>query len=448
MFLHTKDVIMKLFLGIFILVLFISGCSSGGGDGGGSQTPTTPANNTPTVEQMPLVVIQIEFNDFQIQSDNLTWALKIFNNHEGDLNHYFATVSKESFTFIPAMESYLTGNDGIITVALNKNHPGDSNAPFTYNLVDAITLADAYINFSDYDSNENNILESDELQIMFLVAGGETAYGDPAGSSIWAHKWCLHSSITAPPPVLDGITLMECGSGNYSRFGERHGGHDATIGIIAHELGHSVFELPDLYDIDGSSEGIGSFGLMGSGSWGYKAGEFQGTTPVHMSAWSKLKSHFTSASFITSNVNNLALDNSESANYQPLRINTQNSSEYFLLENRSASGYDTGLFMLDSTPFLGGLAIWHIDETQPNNNDETHKLVDLVEADGFHLDTAGNYGEQTNLFYTGNLAGTYTGELTPTSTPSTSATYTGDDTNISITNISIPGETMYLDLSF
>ena len=45
---------------------------------------------------------------------------------------------------------------------------------------------------------------------------------------------------------------------------------DATIGVMAHELGHAYFDLPDLYDTTNTSSGIGAFGIMGGGVWGYK----------------------------------------------------------------------------------------------------------------------------------------------------------------------------------
>ena len=40
-----------------------------------------------------------------------------------------------------------------------------------------------------------------------------------------------------------------------------------TIGVFVHEMGHGFWNLPDLYDTDGSSEGIGSWSLMAGGSW-------------------------------------------------------------------------------------------------------------------------------------------------------------------------------------
>ena len=53
----------------------------------------------------------------------------------------------------------------------------------------------------------------------------------------------------------------------YLKFGERQGSSssdtcDATIGVIAHELGHLNFILPNLNCTSGTCEGIGIFGLM------------------------------------------------------------------------------------------------------------------------------------------------------------------------------------------
>jgi hypothetical protein len=49
-------------------------------------------------------------------------------------------------------------------------------------------------------------------------------------------------------------------------------------------------------------------------------------------------------------------------------------SEYFLRENRQQTGYNSKLPS-------SGLLIWH-DESQPDNSDENHYKVGLLQADG------------------------------------------------------------------
>src|SRR5207249_3364289 len=51
------------------------------------------------------------------------------------------------------------------------------------------------------------------------------------------------------------------------------------IGTVAHETGHG-FGLPDLYDTVDSTEGIGEWGLMGSGNY------TSPLSPSRMDAWS------------------------------------------------------------------------------------------------------------------------------------------------------------------
>ncbi len=394
-----------------------------------------------TLTQQPLLIIRLEFSNHTFVSSAATWASKIFGYSGGELNDYFDEVSYGQYAFVPANESQGTANDGIVTVQLAETHPGDVN-DFVTRLVSAANLADAYIDYAAYDTDGDGAIESDELQVMFLVAGGESATG--AAPGIWAHAWCLYGQYGADAPTLDGVKVMDCASGGgYSRFGERHfWSHDATIGIIAHELGHAAFSLPDLYDTDYSSEGIGSFGLMGGGSWAYQsADEDYGATPVHMSAWSKLQNGWISPTTVSVSTNNIALAGTDSGSYNVLRIVTGNTGEYFLIENRAAGGYDRGLFALDYATYEGGMAIWHIDENQAGNTDETHKLVDIEDANDPELDSGAGWGTRTNLYYAGNKT-----DFTPATTPN-SRRYDNTNDGISVTNISAAGATMYLDVA-
>ena len=71
---------------------------------------------------------------------------------------------------------------------------------------------------------------------MFLVAGFETAAGNKPG--IWGQAGCFW-----PEETYDGYHIGECAYQGYSAFGERQGHHDATIGVIAHEIEDVLPEL-------------------------------------------------------------------------------------------------------------------------------------------------------------------------------------------------------------
>jgi immune inhibitor A len=102
--------------------------------------------------------------------------------------------------------------------------------------------------------------------------------------------------------------------------------------------------------------------------------------------------------------------------------------EYFLLENRQAKGLDAAL------PG-SGLAVWHIDERQANNDNPLAYLVALLQADGNkHLELLKNSGDAGDLFP--GDKGIVT--VDDNTTPSTRA-HTGSPSHIALTNIAMSG---------
>jgi M6 family metalloprotease-like protein len=292
----------------------------------------------------------------------------------GNLTDYFAEVSGGAFG--------LVGNVvGPFTVANDKNDYDDG--PLTaQNLVsEAVALADPSVDFSIYDNNQDGVVDG----VFVCYAGGGADCGayygaDPNTNNLWPHYWSVPGI-----PVDGGARSIQpyvvCPELLWS-------GGIRTIGVYAHEFGH-ILGLPDLYDTDGTSEGVGHWCLMGSGSWtsntpGYENGE----SPAHLSAWCKswmnwvTPTNLTGAGAVrsvpqaeTSAFALQLMDNFAGPNDWP-----GGAGEYFLIENRQRSGFDRGL---DGC----GLLVWHIDESRTNNRYEghtaaTHRLVDLEEAHG------------------------------------------------------------------
>jgi immune inhibitor A len=271
---------------------------------------------------------------------------------------------------------------------------------------DAAVAADPAINFGPYDNDGNGFV--DAFIVVHAGAGGE-ASGNPG--DIWSHKWTLEDAYDADGTKIFGyLTIPE----------------DAKIGVSAHELGHLLFGFPDLYDTDYTSEGVGNWCLMGGGSW-----NGGGDIPAHPSAWCKVSQGWASTTNVTRSGSVTLADVKSSHTVHRLWKGGAGGAEYFLLENRQRVGYDSKL------PG-DGLLVWHIDDNQPGNTDESHYKVGLVQADGNRdLELNRNRGDAGDP-YPGSSKNT---SATNDTTPSTQS-FTGLDTHVSITAISSSAATM------
>jgi immune inhibitor A len=242
---------------------------------------------------------------------------------------------------------------------------------------------------------------------IFLIhaGGGAEAEPDPARrpNMIWSHKWVLPQ-----PFVNNGVRVYA-----YSTEPE-----DGRVGVFAHEFGH-VLGMPDLYDTSYRSEGVGMWCLMGGGSWGGN-----GNKPVRMSCWCVSKLGWVkprkagNAGYVLDTLANGA------RNSLWVWSGGRSGPEYFLLENRQATGRDAAL------PG-SGLAVWHIDETRSDNTNPLAYKVGLVQADGKRdLELDVNSGDAGDLF-PGTAGKT---RVTDRTTPSTRAN-SGASSGVSITSI-------------
>ena len=430
--------------------------------------------------KVPLLMVRVQYDNACFKSDETTWANKMFGTNEGQMNHFMAETTYSKYQFTPAAESSGCSNDGVITVNMPENHPNTQKNSWACYAAKAIAETDSSVDFAAFDTDSNGKLSVSELQVIFLISGGESASGINTPGGVWGMATELLCDVNGDGSYTDesgehGITLdnvrllgkLSWSQNGYSQFGELQGSsssntYDATIGVMAHELGHAYFELPDLYDTTSVSAGIGAFGLMGGGPWGQKTEtEKMGATPVHLSAWSKEKITACVPQTIDNGTNNLSLaavyqSSTHAASCGIYKAATSTSGEYFLFENRSAGGYDQGLNYLIydnsssvavGTKYTGGLAVWHVKDilsscyTLNNCSVQSPPLVDLEEANDGDLDNASSNGRTTHLFYSGNSA-TFDNSSTPSS-----MLYDNSSSGISVTNISAAGDNMTLTIS-
>ena len=288
-------------------------------------------------------------------------------------------------------------------------------------VVDAINAADEFVDFNDYDNDGDGNVDG-----LMIVHAGRGAEYTGSQNMIWSHSW------TIPTQNLDGVNIR-----NYviqpeywSSFG------DMTCGVFCHEMGHMIFGLPDLYDVDYSSGGVGDWSLMAGGSWNGS----NGSSPAEPEAWCRIRMGFAEPTNITTNgvVDFPAVDATPSI--FRLQSSYMNPNEYFLVENRQGLNYDAAL------P-ADGLLVWHVDENVNTGNSAEwypglttsgHYLVALEQADGrWQLEHDENQGDSGDPFPGTTDATTFDAESTPSSD-----NYDGSYSFVSLVNISASAETM------
>lgn len=275
---------------------------------------------------------------------------------------------------------------------------------------DVVDMAAPFVNFADYDNNGDGVVDT-----LVVVAAGSGAEVTGSKSDIWSHKWEIN------PKTYNGVQIR-----GYNMQPE-----DGRVGVFAHEMGHLLCGWPDLYDTDYSSAGTGRWDLMAAGSW-----NGGGNTPAHPTCWCKMKAGWTNPVAIFNQTQSITLQpyRGSDVTYK-LPIATSTSKEYFLLSNRQQVGFDAAL------PGTG-LLIEHCDDNKTANTDETHYLVDIVQADGRQdLNKNANSGDSTDPYpISGN------NRLTADSTPSSRA-YGGADSNIAVTNVQRSGTNITADIN-
>ncbi|MBT3231654.1 MAG: M6 family metalloprotease domain-containing protein [Calditrichaeota bacterium] len=294
------------------------------------------------------------------------------SDYTGSMRDYYSEVSGGDFTVSGVVTRWYRAPENLEFYVGSDYGTGMDYPNNSQRLVeDIIALADEDVDFSNYDNDGDGIVDA----MAFVHAGpGAEEYGRTEIGSryIWSHKWQLFE-----PVDLDGVTIS----------GYNMNPQSGTIGVFCHEFGHTL-GLPDLYDTDYSSGGIGEWGLMSGGGWATRPGDPPGSCPVHMTAWSKKQFDWIQIEDVSEAMQDVVIPPVETDHiaYRLWRNGDYRSQEYYLVENRRQIGFDAGLTRRQIDLNLAapeGLLITHIDDDQrnrTNNNNESHRLVDVEEA--------------------------------------------------------------------
>ena len=429
--------------------------AAGTGQTAQSVASASPAGYQPALNPVsgviPLLVVVAGFvgeagSGAAPSEDGYDWANTVFASESG-VSAYYLDMSNGAFTFTPASETSAYGvdgntnkadavNDGVVHVTMNEAHgnwAGDyySDVHVAGAMLDAfariLAAAGDYVDFASYDKDGNGSLTPSELALAFVIAGYESAMGEPpAGApTLWSHAWS-YTDAGLSAPVVDGVTVDE-----YIAIAEKMRESDATgtrvtqepLAVLTHELGHNL-GLPDLYATDDdlgdwANYGVDSSSLMATGNWA-TATDAKGNTayvPAAMDAWSRYQLGWVKPTVVTKSGVYTVHAQDSAQGYSVLLVPTANQGEYYLIENRTFTGHDAGLAGEYYDFPNGGIVIWHIDNgvvkrylatNAVNNSDHRPGVMPLFaeqssDSWNYTLDFAGSVPDTSVLFWSKSM---------------------------------------------
>lgn len=343
-------------------------------------------------------VVCIKFPDYNNQYSTNNFQAMLFSDtwSSGSARKYYQEVSYGQLNIQGTCNGWLTTDS-------NQAYYGCANgfARAARLAKEAAQKADAFINYAQYDNDGDGYVDC----FTCLHAGfGYEESGN--GADIWSHSWSFTSagigiyttndSYPNHPGEYIKIDGYVCDPerSNYSNNGTM-----VCIGVFCHEWGHAL-GIPDLYDTDGDGQGLGNWCVMSTGSWG--GNSHSPWKPVHMCAWSKMELGWLNPSAVRSQKSYELSQVETNANVNWLIARQRTFKEYFLIENRRKTLFDTLLYNQ-------GLLIYHIDDSviqarrgsnQVNAGGDGWKYgVALEQADGLdHLYNGTNRGDAGDPF--------------------------------------------------
>ena len=314
---------------------------------------------------------------------------------------------------------YVDGNNGF------NSYPRNAQGLVT----DLVELADPDVDYTKYDNDHDGWVDS-----LFVVHSGPGAEATGSWDDIWSHMWGI------PPVTLDGVNVCP-----YSIEPE-----DGTIGVFCHEYGH-ILGAYDLYDYGNDtagydSAGLGVWSVMAAGSWG--ADYNHPNRPSQFDAFHKIMFGWIRPTILTADQKNVSIPSVETAPtvYQ-LGSAVKRTGDYFLVENRQKTGFDS---LLPNA----GLLIYHIDRAMLNstvNDSEWFPGLPLQEHYAVAVEQADARWDLEHNFNVGDAGDPYPGTannraFSAASLPDSTSYYDGP-TGMSVSNISDSGETMTADIA-
>jgi immune inhibitor A len=227
---------------------------------------------SPTATPFRILAILVKYSDKNSSVGATFFDSLVFDSAGSTVRDYFNEVTGAQIDLVtvnlPSTLGWRTAPQTYAYYVDGQNGLGTYPNNCQKMVEDLVDQVDPLVDFSQYDNDGDNYVD-----VLLVIHAGSGAERTGSLNDIWSHKW----GIT--PRLKDGVYINDYTT--QPEYWTSPG--DMTIGVYAHELGHG-FGLPDLYDTDNSSKGVGRWCLMGYGG-------LNGTIvscPSYPCAWSRI----------------------------------------------------------------------------------------------------------------------------------------------------------------
>lgn len=359
----------------------------------------------PTIGSSRSLVVLVEFSDVKFQP-NSAQEINDMLNKEG-FDKYGSHGSARDFYKENSGGKYTPVFDVSRVVTLpntSRYYTYNPSGTYPYNqgkydrwreaIKYALDALSDEIDFSDYDCDGDGIIDT----VYFFYAGyGQADTGDT--NCIWPHQ----ANLSYYGWKYDGVTMGPYACSNELNGQMHYYNKDMYLdgpGTFVHEFGH-VLGMPDLYSplYNGNETTPGDWDVMDGGSY-----NDDGYCPPALSAYEKWMYKWLEYTPATDNTS-YSLKTTEKGG-EAIRVpvirksGTALDSEYFILESRQKTNWDT--FLPEE-----GMLIWHIQYdpaiwTQNRVNVTAgHPRVYILAADGSANPHNGGYGNPRRACWPG-----------------------------------------------